>query len=142
MSLPDALVLILRIINGVLVPLIFSLAFLVFLWGVFTFFFSEDEEKRKKGRGFALAGIIGFFLMFSIWGITTVLVNTFGFGSAARPNLPFLGGSSSGGLFQGSGGNTNQSPGQSGGVRTCTRDSQCGTGSCSGGRCVSGGFAN
>jgi hypothetical protein len=89
--------LIIRIIDGILVPLIFAVAFIVFIWGVFNYFIAgaADEEKRKKGKDFVMYGIIGFFLMISVWGIVNIFVRTFGFNSQARPSLPQFGPSSS-----------------------------------------------
>jgi Type IV secretion system pilin len=71
------------IINGILVPLLFAVAFLTFLWGIFEYFIAggANEEKRKQGKSFILYGLIGFFIMMSVWGLVNVVVNTFGLGS-------------------------------------------------------------
>lgn len=103
---------ILLFIDYVLVPLVFSLAFIVFLWGIFNFFIAggADEEKREKGKQFMVWGIIGFFVMVSVWGIVNLLVNSFGFGGQQRPDLPTFDNSTVRGTegtdtFQGSTGN-------------------------------------
>jgi hypothetical protein len=82
-------------INGYVVPLIFAVAFVVFIWGVFQYFIAggASDEGREKGRQFIMYGIIGFVLMFSIWGIVSVLYYSLGFNSNARPPLPTFGGS-------------------------------------------------
>ena len=84
---------IIGIINSVLVPLVFSLAFLLFLWGVFQYFISgaTNEEKRDEGKKFVMWGIIGFVLMFSIWGIVNLIINSLGFDTRTRPQLPLFG---------------------------------------------------
>ena len=66
---------ILTFINGTLVPLVFAVAFLVFIWGVFEYFIrgGGDEGKREQGKQLMLWGIIGFVLMVSIWGIVNIL---------------------------------------------------------------------
>ncbi|HYD93376.1 MAG TPA: hypothetical protein VEB18_02895 [Candidatus Paceibacterota bacterium] len=94
MTFVDLLLIVFRILNGIVVPLIFLVAFVIFIVGVAQFFFSHNEETRKKGRNFALSGVIGFFLMIAIWGIVQLIVNTFGFN---QPNLrpPYFGGGSS-----------------------------------------------
>lgn len=94
------------IIDQVLVPLIFSIAFIVFLWGVAQFFIisAGDEKKREEGKKFLLWGIIGFFVMFSVWGIVNLFINTLGFGGAPRPDLPLFGPSFGGSGFYGGGG--------------------------------------
>ena len=91
---------IIAIIDQVLVPLLFAVAFIVFLFGVYRYFIEggADEEKRKSGRDFVVFGLIGFFLMITVWGIVNVLVASLGFGSQNRPALPcFTGGPLCGG---------------------------------------------
>ena len=80
---------IINIINTVAVPVLFAIAFLVFLWGIIEFFILSrgDEEKQQQGRGLMLYGIIGFFLMVSVWGLVNILVGTFSLSSSA-PALP------------------------------------------------------
>jgi hypothetical protein len=70
---------VITIINTVLVPLIFALAFIVFLWGVFQVFIAgaADEEKREQGKSLMIYGLIGFFVMVSVWGLVNLLVGTF-----------------------------------------------------------------
>lgn len=77
-------------IDNYLVPLLFAIAFIVFIFGIFRYFIlgAADEEKRTQGRSFMLWGLIGFFVMVSIWGILNLLVYSFGFGSDSRPDLP------------------------------------------------------
>src|SRR6266481_9231441 len=73
---------ILYLINSVLVPLLFAIAFLVFLYGIAkTYIFSAgDAEKIKEGHQLVLWGIIGFVVMISLWGLVNVVANTFGLG--------------------------------------------------------------
>lgn len=93
MTFVDLLLLLFRILNGIVVPLVFTLAFIAFLVGILQSFFSAEEAKRKKGRNFALSAAFGFALMIAIWGIVALVVNTFGFNSGARPEPPYFGGS-------------------------------------------------
>lgn len=83
---------IIAFIDTYLVPLIFTLAFIVFLWGVFQYFIAggADEEKREKGKKFVAYGLVGFFVMISVWGLVNLLVSTFGF-NKATPSLPRFG---------------------------------------------------
>ncbi|HEX2792415.1 MAG TPA: pilin [Candidatus Paceibacterota bacterium] len=66
-------------INTIVVPLIFALAFIVFIWGVFQYFIAggHDEEKKEKGKSLMLYGLIGFFVMVSVWGLVNILTGTF-----------------------------------------------------------------
>ena len=81
---------ILGFIDSTLVPVIFGLAFIVFIWGVFRYFIAgaASEEKRDEGKKFIFWGLIGFVLMICLWGIVNLLVNTLGFGGQTRPCLP------------------------------------------------------
>ena len=65
-------------INNILVPLVFALAFIIFIFGVFQYFIAgaANEEKRDKGRSFMIYGIIGFFVMVSVWGLVHILTGT------------------------------------------------------------------
>lgn len=66
---------IITFINNILVPLVFAIAFLVFLWGIFKYLIlgGGDEGKREEGRQLMLYAIIGFVLMVSIWGIVNLV---------------------------------------------------------------------
>jgi hypothetical protein len=59
-----------------LIPLLYAAAFLFFIWGLYQYFFTEDEKKRAKGREFVVYGLIGFVVLFSVWGIVHVLIAT------------------------------------------------------------------
>ncbi len=71
---------IVSLINQLIVPVIFALAFLTFVWGVFDLFFLSvgDVQKQNKARSFILYGLIGMAVLFSVWGLVSVLLNTFG----------------------------------------------------------------
>lgn len=78
------------IINEILVPLLFALAFFVFLWGIYLYFIQggANEEQRDKGKQLVIWGFIGFFVMISVWGIINLLLSSFSLNSSARPALP------------------------------------------------------
>lgn len=70
--------LIVSTINGVLVPVLMAVAFIVFLWGVFRYFVwgAHDEAERTVGRKFVLWGVIGFVVITSVWGLVNVVKMT------------------------------------------------------------------
>ncbi len=80
----------LYIINNVLVPVIFALAFIVFLYGIAkAYIFSMgSEDAVKDGHRLILWGIIGFVVMVSLWGLVNVVANTFGLYGASAPPTP------------------------------------------------------
>ena len=71
-----------------LVPFIISLAVLFFLWGVFKFVASgDDEEKRASGRQLMINGVIAIFVMVSIWGLVAFLEDTVGLDKAVADDV-------------------------------------------------------
>ncbi|MEX0935107.1 MAG: pilin [Candidatus Paceibacterota bacterium] len=71
-------------IINLLVPIIIAAAVLLFLWGVLRYILKSGEpEERKKAQQTMIWGIIGIFVMVSVWGIVNILVNTFNLDSAA-----------------------------------------------------------
>lgn len=69
-------------LNTSVVPLIFAVAFIVFLWNAFQFFIVKgaSDEGREKAKRLMVWGILAFVLMVSIWGIVNMLVTDLGFG--------------------------------------------------------------
>jgi heme/copper-type cytochrome/quinol oxidase subunit 4 len=66
------------LINGAIIPLLFSLATAAFIWGVISYYLKPDnEEKRKKGKEFITGGLIALFLILSMWGIVKIFTKTF-----------------------------------------------------------------
>jgi len=67
-------------IGCVLNPLVYvliGLAVVVFLWGVIKFVISEADSDKQKGKEFILWGIVGLFVMVSVWGLENILEHTF-----------------------------------------------------------------
>ncbi len=81
---------ILYIINYVLVPVIFAVAFVAFIYGIAkAYIFSVGEPAEvAKGHKLILWGIIGFVVMLSLWGLVNVVANTFGLAGYGAPPLP------------------------------------------------------
>ncbi len=58
-------------------PIVVALALLAFFWGLVTYIFGAgDAEKRKKGLGIMIWGIIALFVMLSVFGIINALQST------------------------------------------------------------------
>jgi len=77
-------------INDVLVPVLFSIAFVVFLYGIAKSYIlnSGEPAEVQKGHKLMLWGIIAFAIMISIWGLVNVVANTFGLSGYYAPELP------------------------------------------------------
>ncbi len=60
------------------VPLLITVAIVIFIWGMVQFITNSDnEEKRQKGRQFMVWGIVALFMIVSVWGLVRILTNTF-----------------------------------------------------------------
>ncbi len=83
---------IINTINGVFVPVLFALAFIVFIWGAFKVFIlgANDEEEKGKGKKLMLYGLIGFFVMVSVWGLVNILTGSVGLNNSGT-QLPSSG---------------------------------------------------
>ncbi len=86
-SLFDILIWVKCIIAVAVVPLIFSLAFLVFLWGVFKLMTASDVKGKQEGQKVIWWGILGLFVMVSLWGILKILGTTLGIDATVVPTL-------------------------------------------------------
>jgi len=67
-------------INGIfrpLVPFLIGLAVIVFIYGVLLLMLSEGGEKKEEGKQFMIWGIVGIFVMVSVWGLVYILRDTF-----------------------------------------------------------------
>ncbi len=64
----------------IVIYLIIALAVIVFFYGIVLYIAKSDSEsERKKGVQYILFGIIGLFVMISVWGLVYILTSTFGF---------------------------------------------------------------
>ncbi len=72
---------IINFINGTLVPLLFAVAFIVFIYGVYKTFIAkgDDEDEQKKGKQLIIYAIAGFVVIVSVWGIVNLLSGALGF---------------------------------------------------------------
>lgn len=68
-------------INTTIIPLIFVVGIVVFIFGMYLYFIQggADDEKRNKGKQLLLWSLIGFVLMISVVGIINLLGNSAGF---------------------------------------------------------------
>lgn len=77
-------------IGRYLVPAVFAIALLVFLWGLFTYLIrgGSSNEGQESGKALMLWGIIGFVVMVCVWGIVNLLVSGLGLGGQGLQNVP------------------------------------------------------
>ncbi|MBI2631092.1 hypothetical protein HYW73_02650 [Candidatus Nomurabacteria bacterium] len=84
------------LINNSIIPLIFAVAILMFIWGAVKFFIinSDEEAKREQGKQFMIWGIIALTVMTTVWGLVALLGGTFGIGGDILPQVAPPGSSS------------------------------------------------
>lgn len=66
-----------------LAPFIVGLTLLYFIFGVFRLVQSGNETAREQGRSIIGFGIVGLFIMVSVWGLVNIISNSVGFGPDA-----------------------------------------------------------
>ena len=90
--MPTDLRSLINIFLGLINPLILVLAglsLLMFFRGLLNFIVkSDDTRSRVEGKEVMKWGLIGLFVIVSIWGILTTFTTTFGFGQMGFPLLP------------------------------------------------------
>ncbi|MEK7645009.1 MAG: hypothetical protein AAB391_01645 [Patescibacteria group bacterium] len=60
------------------VPFLIACAVVYFLYGVLQYvIMGDDEEKKEKAKSTILYGIVGIFVMVSVYGLVTLLKKTF-----------------------------------------------------------------
>jgi hypothetical protein len=77
------------IINNSIIPFIFALAIVMFIWGAVKFFIinADEEAKREQGKQYMIWGIIALAVMISVWGLVGILSNTFGLKANVLPQV-------------------------------------------------------
>lgn len=66
-----------NLIFNPIIKIIFLFALIVFIWGVFQYIKNSDSDsERETGRKHMLWGIVGMFIMISVFGIMSLIMNT------------------------------------------------------------------
>lgn len=71
-DLAKLLITVLNAASGVAV----ALAIVVYLWGIASGMYKTGEADLKKRREFMIWGMIGLFVLVSVWGILGILINS------------------------------------------------------------------
>jgi phosphotransferase system glucose/maltose/N-acetylglucosamine-specific IIC component len=77
-----------KVIVNPIIALLFAVALVYFLWGVFQYFLgSSSEEARKTGAQHILWGVVGLMIMISAFGIINLVLGTFGISNPVSKEL-------------------------------------------------------
>ena len=67
-----------QVVLNPIIVLLFAVALVVFLYGVFQMIMNTgSEEKRREGGRHILWGLVGMLIMISVFGIMHIILNTF-----------------------------------------------------------------
>src|ERR1035437_1124789 len=67
-----------KLIVNPIIDLLFALAVVYFLWGIFQFILNQtNEEKKTAGKQHMLWGIIGIVVMMGVYAILHMIMQTF-----------------------------------------------------------------
>lgn len=76
-----------QLLNAV-VPVLIALGVVYFVWGVVTYVISSDEEAKAAGKDRIIYGIIGLVVIVGMWGLVSVVRNTFSLDNSTNIQLP------------------------------------------------------
>lgn len=82
-----------RFVLNPIISIMFVVAFVLFVFGLFSFFQAKREggdESIQKGKRHMVWGIIGMFIMVSVFGIMQLLINSLGV-EGVEPNSSQIG---------------------------------------------------
>ena len=81
---------ILTFTNGVLIPFILGIGFLVFVWGMFRFFIAggANDEAKQQGKSLMVYATLGFVLIIVFWGVINLVATSTGLNGAVAPTVP------------------------------------------------------
>lgn len=75
------------IVNS-LIPLLLTIAVVIFLWGLVKYLFKiGGEEGSKGGLQIMLWGVVGLFVMVSLWGLVSLLQQTLNVSGASGSDV-------------------------------------------------------
>jgi hypothetical protein len=91
-SLFSYVVLIPVFLTNVVIPFLFGLAFLFFVWNAIRYFVIEaaDDDGREKARSLALYAVAAFVFLIIFWGVVQMLVWSLGLYGAPVPCPDYL----------------------------------------------------
>ena len=88
MDLQTFVITFVQFVNGVVLPFILGIAFLVFLVNVIRFFVigGGNQESQEKARSLALYSVLAFVFILVLGGIVNLTAGAFGLDTYANPS--------------------------------------------------------
>lgn len=69
-----------------IIPILIAGALAYFIYGVIKFVISTDADDKEAARKVVVQGVIGLFVIVSVWGLVGVVQSTFGVGTGSSLN--------------------------------------------------------
>ncbi|HVV14881.1 MAG TPA: hypothetical protein VHD55_00510 [Candidatus Paceibacterota bacterium] len=73
---------------NMLIPVLIALALVAFFWGLVRYVWGAGGEGAADGKSIMIAGLLGLFIMVSVWGIIKLAQNTLGVNNSNAPQYP------------------------------------------------------
>jgi hypothetical protein len=74
-----------------LIPVIFGIALVVFMWGIVKYIASQGSESGKAdGKKIMLWGVVALFVMSSVWGLVSFIRDSLGLKNETTIELPTI----------------------------------------------------
>lgn len=89
MTFADLVFLVIDQVVKPLTSLAVAVGFLYFLWGIAKYLLNSGDSKAQgEARGAMIYGVLGMFVMFSVWGLVYLLQYSFYLDGAVQPPIP------------------------------------------------------
>lgn len=75
---------VIRNLLNVLIPILITAALVYFIWGVISYVIAKDADDQAKAKSVITRGVIGLFVILSIWGLIGIIQSTFGIGAGGN----------------------------------------------------------
>lgn len=63
--------------------LLMGFAIVMFVWHVIRYFIQPEKVNKAEASQYVMWSVIGFFVVFSLWGLVNILISTFDLGSGS-----------------------------------------------------------
>lgn len=78
-----------RYILNPFIGFLFVLATILFVYGLVRFYIAGEPKERETGKQHMIYGIVGMFIMISVFGIMRLVIGTFGIDLPSGVSIPF-----------------------------------------------------
>lgn len=66
---------------NILIPILITAALMFFIFGVVKYVIADNSDDQAKAKSIIVRGVVGLFVILSVWGLIGVIQSTFGIGA-------------------------------------------------------------